>query len=119
MQQPKQRGKYIPRTGRCYGCDSDLREGESHRTGVYCRLCWLYVQSWRWKWRRQFISLKPGDKCVDCGSGASGFDHRDLSKVRDVVPICAKCNGRRGPAKFPEDVAAKHREMNLNKEYVK
>lgn len=34
--------------------------------------------------------------CVDCGSPAQGYEHRDYRKPKKVVPICLKCNGRRG-----------------------
>ena len=37
-------------------------------------------------------------KCVDCGSQATGYDHRDYNKPLDVEPVCQRCNVRRGPA---------------------
>ena len=37
--------------------------------------------------------------CVDCGSQAQCYDHRDYNKPLDVVPVCRKCNFRRGSAK--------------------
>lgn len=37
-------------------------------------------------------------KCVDCGSPAQCYDHRDYAKPLDVEPVCRKCNFRRGSA---------------------
>lgn len=39
--------------------------------------------------------------CVDCGSPAHHYDHRDYSKPLDVEPVCARCNSLRGPALRP------------------
>jgi len=36
--------------------------------------------------------------CVDCGSVASEYDHRDYLKPLEVDPVCHRCNIRRGPA---------------------
>ena len=42
---------------------------------------------------------KPSDfACVDCGSPASQYDHRDYSKPLSVEPVCRRCNRRRGSA---------------------
>lgn len=38
-------------------------------------------------------------KCVDCGSQAQQYDHRDYGKPLKVKPVCRKCNSKRGPAK--------------------
>ena len=38
--------------------------------------------------------------CVDCGSSAHDYDHRDYSKPLDVQPVCRACNFKRGPAKY-------------------
>ena len=38
-------------------------------------------------------------KCADCESIASCYDHRDYDKPLDVVPVCRKCNYKRGPVK--------------------
>jgi len=37
--------------------------------------------------------------CVDCGRPGECYDHRDYDKPLDVVPVCRKCNYKRGPAK--------------------
>lgn len=36
--------------------------------------------------------------CVDCGSRASSYDHRDYNQPLAVVPVCHSCNKKRGPA---------------------
>lgn len=36
--------------------------------------------------------------CADCGRPAQVYDHRDYSRPLDVVPVCKRCNIRRGPA---------------------
>ena len=36
--------------------------------------------------------------CIDCEKPAECYDHRDYNKPLDVVPVCRKCNYRRGSA---------------------
>ena len=44
--------------------------------------------------------LKPAKDCVcvDCGSSAKHYDHRDYSKPLTVEPVCQSCNAKRGMA---------------------
>lgn len=42
--------------------------------------------------------------CVDCGKPAICYDHRDYNKPLEVVPVCSKCNHKRGLA-IPLDVS--------------
>ena len=35
--------------------------------------------------------------CVDCGAQAQHYGHRDYRNPLDVVPVCKRCNNRRGP----------------------
>lgn len=35
--------------------------------------------------------------CVDCGSPATDYEHRDYSKPLEVDPVCRSCNLKRGP----------------------
>ena len=44
--------------------------------------------------------LKPARECecVDCGAPAKVYEHRSYDKPLDVVPVCFKCNSRRGAA---------------------
>lgn len=51
-------------------------------------------------------AIKAGDlpaantlTCVDCGTQARDYDHRDYSRPLDVQPVCRSCNKKRGPAK--------------------
>jgi hypothetical protein len=41
--------------------------------------------------------------CVDCGSQAFDWDHRDYRKPLEVVPVCRGCNVRRGSAKWRDE----------------
>ena len=41
---------------------------------------------------------KPASLCVDCGSPAEIYEHRDYNRPLDVQPVCRSCNSRRGPA---------------------
>lgn len=47
--------------------------------------------------------------CVDCGSPADEYDHRDYKKPMDVEPVCRRCNGLRGPGlhRDPSETASK------------
>jgi len=36
-------------------------------------------------------------KCVDCGTQAKEYDHRDYSKPKDVDAVCEKCHTKRTP----------------------
>ena len=48
--------------------------------------------------RGELAPITADTKCIDCGSPAYGYEHRDYSKPLDVVPICRRCNWRRGAA---------------------
>lgn len=39
--------------------------------------------------------------CVDCGEIATQYEHRDYARPLDVEPVCRRCNGKRGSAKWP------------------
>lgn len=34
--------------------------------------------------------------CIDCGTRATMYDHRDYSKPLEVSPVCGSCNIHRG-----------------------
>ncbi len=36
--------------------------------------------------------------CIDCGSRATDYDHRDYNKPLEVEPVCQSCNLKRGRA---------------------
>ena len=46
--------------------------------------------------RKGIVETFHGKECVDCGRPAQCHDHRDYTKPLDVVPVCDKCNYRRG-----------------------
>ena len=37
--------------------------------------------------------------CVDCGRPAECYDHRDYTMPHIIVPVCARCDSKRGEAK--------------------
>lgn len=43
--------------------------------------------------------------CVDCGKGATDYDHRDYTKPLEVEPTCRSCNRKRGPG-YPYNQAS-------------
>lgn len=44
--------------------------------------------------------------CVECGSRAQHWDHRDYTKPLDVQPLCRSCNYKAGPGYMsPEQIA--------------
>lgn len=45
--------------------------------------------------------------CVDCGSPAKQFDHRDYFRPFHVSPVCVKCNANRGGGLSSDIVATK------------
>lgn len=47
--------------------------------------------------RHGFLAPANTHKCVDCGSQAECYDHRDYNKPLDVEPVCSACNMKRGP----------------------
>jgi hypothetical protein len=43
-------------------------------------------------------------RCADCPERANHYDHRDYAKPLEVVPVCQKCNVRRGKAIISRNV---------------
>ena len=90
----------------CQSCGNEIRN--RHHLAKVCSPC-LYDKFGRNQ--KEAIAevtraVKKGDlqpakshKCVDCGVDAFCYDHRDYGKPLDVVPVCRKCNFKRGPAK--------------------
>lgn len=46
--------------------------------------------------------------CVDCGAQAMEYEHRNYSRPLDIVPICHRCNLRRGPAELNPETVVSH-----------
>lgn len=49
--------------------------------------------------------------CFDCGDKATGYDHRDYSLSVNVVPVCRRCNHRRGPARVSGKKVHRHAQL--------
>lgn len=45
------------------------------------------------------IAAPDAHRCVDCGSVAYCYDHRDYRRPLAVAPVCKACNVARGPAR--------------------
>ena len=59
----------------------------------------LVQRAWE---RGDILNLNRNDHgvlCVDCGSKATCWEHRDYEKPLEVDPVCASCNKKRGPGK--------------------
>lgn len=48
--------------------------------------------------RGELQKINPSTLCVDCGSPAKEYDHRDYNKPLVVEPVCKRCNQKRGRA---------------------
>lgn len=58
-------------------------------------------------------------RCVDCGSWASGWEHRDYSEPLKVEPTCSRCNFKRGPAVFdPRNVSYPHEALGIKTRHL-
>lgn len=51
-------------------------------------------------WAKAKAILPPlaGLRCVDCGSPATVYEHRDYGRPLEVEPVCNPCNSKRGKA---------------------
>jgi len=53
--------------------------------------------------RRGELAPAITKECMDCGTQAVEYDHRDYSKPLDVDPVCHSCNSKRGKAAGEHD----------------
>lgn len=104
----------VPRkTSTCLECSKDITH--RHWCAEYCLDCAISRRSVYTR-NRKFVGNdndksraitkyavkvgflpKPTDfDCVDCGTKAECYDHRDYSKPLDVDPVCLRCNSSRG-----------------------
>ena len=90
----------------CQSCGNEITN--RHHLAKVCFLCLADKLGRNQKKAIALVAkaVKKGDlqpaknyQCVDCGANAFCYDHRDYSKPLDVVPVCRKCNFKRGPAK--------------------
>ena len=90
----------------CIFCNLEIKNRDSR-----AKICWSCVRTNRTK-NGQVAAINAVSKavrlgvlppvkslvCVDCSKPAQCYDHRDYNKPLDVVPVCRKCNIRRGSA---------------------
>ena len=73
----------------CAGCKANLPH---HRSGWQAhRLVAAAI-------RLGFLPPASACRCVDCGTQATDYEHRDYNKPLEVEPVCRKCNFARPPA---------------------
>jgi hypothetical protein len=96
------------RKNRCYVCKKtyflEAHRGARRKFCPDCSLPWAKQQRAassivKIAIRAGFLPSIAGQKCVDCGEPATGYEHREYRRALDVDPICTSCNFRRGPAK--------------------
>jgi hypothetical protein len=75
------------RAGLCYKCSSaHLAEGIRASSKITRAI------------KRGQLEPAKTHLCVDCGSQARDWEHRDYTKPLAVVPVCRPCNQRRPTA---------------------
>ncbi len=93
----------------CVSCTNEITNPTEHAGGwkrSYCIDCQDVARLRRrvlTKAVKQAIAagtlLPPAaHECIDCGSQAYCYDHRDWQEPLNVVPVCRKCNIKRGCA---------------------
>lgn len=99
----------------CAICDGVIPKGRSH--SQYCSLeCSRAIAEARAGIGNAIARhvrtgvLVPAKEltCVDCGSLAREYEHREYLKPFDVVPVCHACNLKRGPAIDVKEAVAMH-----------
>ncbi len=92
-------------------CDCGAAKGPgAHAFSARCKPCGDHFSGWMFAANRAINrakargELKPASRysCVDCGSQARDWEHRDYTKPLDVQPVCRRCNQHRGPALYPK-----------------
>lgn len=99
----------MSRATRCARCRASLQGLHGNRR--YCNECFGEAKIIRGKATCKVVNaivygkLKPIRKCrcVDCGKRAQIYEHRSYFRPLDVVPVCRRCNHKRGPADWSED----------------
>lgn len=89
--------------------------GITARTGRYSVLAHRFVD----------IALRNGDlprlngdiACVDCGSPAQEYDHRDYKKPLEVDPVCKACNQARGPGLHRDPSETGNKPLSIRKRF--
>lgn len=91
----------------CVDCGAD-KSPDRHRLVQRCEPCgFTFMRAMtnanmaiRMAVQRGRLPPARTKSCVDCGSQALDWDHRDYSRPLDVQPVCRSCNQRRGPALY-------------------
>ena len=94
----------------CQSCNNEITD--RHHLAKVCLTC-LYKKVTNQKKAIALVAkaVKKGNlqpaksyKCVDCGVDAFCYDHRDYGKPFEVVPVCRKCNFKRGFGKITNPI---------------
>lgn len=101
-------GPPTPRLITCAMCREPKRVANLGNYRRYCNTCqpiaWVERGKAQFKVaaaiRRGTLAHPSKFDCVDCGAKACVYDHRRYSAPLDVVPVCKRCNNRRGPAEW-------------------
>lgn len=100
-----------PITKTCIECRREFCTGV--RTTLRCRSCNAYGEGRKLREKAHRLvseAVREGRlprlavveiACVDCGSRATVWEHRDYTKPLDVQPTCRGCDKRRGPGWVP------------------
>ena len=90
-----QPGKALRRRRVCVPCKARAERARLVKSGQYAA-----HKAVRLAVLRGAMQPVAGQACADCNGPATEYEHRDYGKPLDVVPICRRCNIRRGPAKW-------------------
>ena len=88
---------------RCFYCNTELRAYDKFAAFCdYCEAKRRPIMSRarslvREAIRKGKLAAATTQKCTDCGSPATRYDHRDYNKPLHVDPVCSSCNAKRGP----------------------
>jgi len=88
----------------CRVCDSEIQD--RHHSAKLCFPCADHKENGGHKAHAKvkkaikdgFLSPVKHLKCLDCGSQAEIYDHKDYNKPLEVEPVCRSCNRKRGSA---------------------
>ena len=88
---------------------------------AYCKDCrkWvMWVQQRVTRAVREAIKIGILDRpetqaCVDCGKRAEYYEHRHYMRPLDVVPVCIRCNQKRGIAHDIGDIVRRLQAQEL------
>lgn len=105
---PRNKAKFARGTFTCFHCGGEFYKRGGPGKRLFCVDCQDRASRQKENaHERLYKRIKAGEieppnkfACVDCGSPSDRYDHRDYALVYDVVPVCCRCNLKRGPAKL-------------------